>query len=32
MTKPILYYLDFSPPVRAVKLTIAALGLDVEYV
>lgn len=31
MPKLVLYYTELSPPVRAVLLTIKALGLDVEY-
>lgn len=31
MTKPKLYYMDLSPPTRAVKLLIAELGLDFDY-
>nr|AVC68809.1 glutathione S-transferase 12 [Subpsaltria yangi] len=27
-----LYYLDYSPPARAVNLTVNALGLNVEYI
>jgi len=30
MPKPILYSLDFSPPVRSVKLVAAAIGLELE--
>jgi len=30
MGKPILYYVEFSPPVRAVLLTAAAIDLDLE--
>lgn len=29
-TKPILYYVDWSPPVRTVALTAAALGVDLD--
>lgn len=31
MVKPILYGIDASPPVRAVKLTLAALQLPYDY-
>lgn len=29
-SKPVLYYLVLSPPARAVSLTAAALGVDLE--
>lgn len=30
MSKPVLYYTILSPPVRAVLLTAAAIGLELE--
>lgn len=30
MAKPILYYIDWSPPSRAVQLTAKTLGVDLE--
>lgn len=30
MSKPILYFLDWSPPVRTAALTAAALGVELE--
>lgn len=29
-SKPILYYLDWSPPSRAVEMTAALIGVDLE--
>lgn len=30
MSKPILYYLDWSPPSRAVTLTAKILGVELD--